>query len=356
MWPAALQWACILVTLAALDRGMPLLPSSLPSFVPTALTASFFALMAVRSRLFSVLNNQRPTPLSERKEIAEGTRPSWMPPPIVFPFVWGTIAMLRTLSSTLIWRQAGAFLTPPIAALMLHLSIGDTWNTIQNVDRRRGTAASVVLLVLASSIAANRLYFAALPIAGWILLPQTMWLSVATVLVCDIWRLNGCEPLYPNYDGYPSGLGDSVLSEVKAALKEDPSLARWKRQVAQLKTVYEEIGDDPFFFEGKTELYFGATGRTPREFDPDKSAFWSYISLEDILEHDCDTLDGCKYVRPLEQSDDIFQDNNFFLGSYDLVWFMREMELTSRRLENRLIDIDQRLDRLERKIDSLPSS
>ena len=71
-----------------------------------------------------------------------------------------------------------------------HLSIGDTWNTINNVEARLGTAFGGVLFVLASVIYAVKMYFGVSKTAGLILLPSAIWLSVATCLVYSIWHIN----------------------------------------------------------------------------------------------------------------------------------------------------------------------
>jgi tryptophan-rich sensory protein len=48
-----------------------------------------------------------------------------------------TIAVLRCVSSTMVWEACGRnLLAPPLLAMMAHLCIGDTWNTINNVEGR----------------------------------------------------------------------------------------------------------------------------------------------------------------------------------------------------------------------------
>ena len=54
-----------------------------------------------------------------------------------------------------------------------------------------------IFLVLGSVFGATMSYYRAVPMAGYILAPSCAWLSVATVLVCSIWSLNGKEALYP---------------------------------------------------------------------------------------------------------------------------------------------------------------
>ena len=93
--------------------------------------------------------------------------------------------------------------------MMAHLSIGDTWNTINNVEQRLGTAFFGVLFVLGSVIATVGKYYEALPLAGKVLAPSAVWLSVATVLVFSIWRLN-----FENFN-YPSLLPSVEEGDVK---------------------------------------------------------------------------------------------------------------------------------------------
>lgn len=87
-------------------------------------------------------------------------RPSWMPPPLAFPIVWTTIGVLRTVAAVMIWEAVGRqLLVVPLAAYCLHLSIGDTWNTINNVENRLGTAVLGVGFVWASAVTVDYLYF-----------------------------------------------------------------------------------------------------------------------------------------------------------------------------------------------------
>lgn len=55
-----------------------------------------------------------------------------------------------------VWEALGCNLaTGPIAAMVLHLSIGDTWNHINNVEKKLGVAVSVVFLVVSGDQAAG---------------------------------------------------------------------------------------------------------------------------------------------------------------------------------------------------------
>ncbi|NEP76323.1 tryptophan-rich sensory protein, partial [Okeania sp. SIO2G5] len=70
--------------------------------------------------------------------------------------------------------------------------------TIFTVEGRLGTAVPMVILGPLLSVAVVTIsYYQILPLAGWIILPSWIWLTVATVLCISIWQLNGKDPLYP---------------------------------------------------------------------------------------------------------------------------------------------------------------
>ena len=166
------------------------LPGKIVSTLPSVLVGVFMLFMSLRSRFFSPLDNSRPTPSKEDPVFRDRLRPSWTPPPLAFPVIWSTIALLRTFSTVLIFQSTGTLLCNPIFALMAHLSIGDTWNSINNVEKRLGTAVLGVAFVWASAVYATYLYYKTLPLAGKILAPSCVWLTVASLLVYSIWRMN----------------------------------------------------------------------------------------------------------------------------------------------------------------------
>ena len=175
--------------------------------LPTIVVPFIFLFLSLRSRIFSFLPASRPPrggfeneegkpKAPVRKEVK---RPAWTPPGIAFPFIWLTISVLRASSSTLIWRTCGKTLFSfPLLVLVAHLCIGDTWNCITNIEQRLGFSALTVLIVLASVYSEVAVYFTTLPLAGYLLAPSAVWISIATVLTWTIWRMNEPnEPLLP---------------------------------------------------------------------------------------------------------------------------------------------------------------
>lgn len=179
---------------------------------PFAAAAFVFYAASLKSRVFNPLNNSRPD-LSKAVGGGEGgaaspgfrdrVMPSWTPPGVLFPIMWILIiGPLRAYSSALVVSSTGAFFTLPTMAFVLHLTIGDIWNTINNAERRYGAAVVGVLCVVVSAANAAYQYSTVDPTAGELLGGTCLWLVTAAALIADTWRLNPAEngervPLYP---------------------------------------------------------------------------------------------------------------------------------------------------------------
>lgn len=167
-----------------------------------ALVGAWFGFNALKSRVFSPLNATRPKMDGEKTAIKERRRPAWMPPPLAFPVIWTTIAVLRAVSSVVVFGTTGTLNNPAHFAMLLHLSVGDTWNSINNAEKRLGTAVVGVCAVLASVYNVVYQYWSVSVKAGVLIAPSAVWISVATLLVYTIWKINPRadgtrEPLWP---------------------------------------------------------------------------------------------------------------------------------------------------------------
>ena len=191
-----LQIGVMILVLLGMEKLIMLIDhnSTFPSWFSTVLTALFFAVLSIRSRIFSLLDNTR-----SRTTYDQVIRPRWSPPPLAFPIVWMIIAVLRVISSVLVWQEMNhQFLVLPLILFVVHLALGDTWNTIFTVERRLGAAVPVVILgPWLSALVVTAVYWQTVPLAGMILSFSCVWLTVAAALVFRIWQLNGSEPLYP---------------------------------------------------------------------------------------------------------------------------------------------------------------
>jgi translocator protein len=177
--------------------------------VPFAVNFVLFYVFALKSRVFNPLANTRPKPSTLEIEAADDNkvtiRPSWTPPGFIFPIMWLLIiGPIRAVTSAMVYATTGSYACWPILALMLHLGIGDVWNTINNVERRYGASVSGVFLVWLSKAHAAYQYMQVDDgLAGKILAITLVWLTIASALITRTWQLNPdpttgkVEPLYP---------------------------------------------------------------------------------------------------------------------------------------------------------------
>lgn len=182
-----------------------------------------FAFLSLRSRVFSLFTASRPSQLKETNLRNTERRVSWMPPTYIFPIVWSIITILRSVSSVMIFNTLGKSLVNlPIAFLMWHLSTGDIWNAINNIDRRRGSSQIFVKLVWLSALLTNITYFSVNKTAGYVFLPTVCWLTIANVIVHQTWVLNGRDPIWPIYTSTKS---IDILNE---------KLRGWKKKIKKV--------------------------------------------------------------------------------------------------------------------------
>eukprot|EP00533_Pseudo-nitzschia_delicatissima_P013955 CAMPEP_0197273952 /NCGR_PEP_ID=MMETSP1432-20130617/11983_1 /TAXON_ID=44447 /ORGANISM="Pseudo-nitzschia delicatissima, Strain UNC1205" /LENGTH=309 /DNA_ID=CAMNT_0042739685 /DNA_START=26 /DNA_END=955 /DNA_ORIENTATION=+ len=164
--------------------------------IPFVANFFMFFIFALKSRIFNPMSNQRPQKdTKEIKAAVQRKMPEWTPPGVVFPIVWILlIGPLRAASSAiLVTGGLAPYASPAILALMLHLSIGDTWNTINNVERRYGTSMVGVACVWASAAYAAFQYSQVDALAGKLLSLPLIWLTIASSLIVRTWQINPSE-------------------------------------------------------------------------------------------------------------------------------------------------------------------
>ena len=131
----AAQMSFLFGFLAAIDAVLVCFPSV---EVPFAANVAFLYSFNLKSSLFSIL----PSSKIEGRKITDkdkGTQeynqrnvPKWTPPGIAFVFGWPLLTFgLRAVTGAMVVQASGGrYATPAIMSLMLHLSVGNLWNTV----------------------------------------------------------------------------------------------------------------------------------------------------------------------------------------------------------------------------------
>ena len=197
----ATQMALFAGIFKATDYALTLAPFQ----VPFAVNCVLFWMVALRSRVLNPLNNSRPkTDNLETEGSAKRNMPTWTPPGFIFPIMWILIiGPIRAATTAMVYNVTGSYANIAILSLMLHLSIGDCWNSVNNVERRYGASVVGGLLVWLSNAHAAYQYSQVSPVAGQLLCIPLVWLTVASALIIRTWQLNPDPqsgepyPLYP---------------------------------------------------------------------------------------------------------------------------------------------------------------
>lgn len=204
------QYALLVGALALVDK-----------WFPAPLVGLLFAFLSLRSRIFSLLDNSRPDRDAQEGKATpkDVKRPSWTPPGVAFPIIWLSITVLRAVSASLVYSETGSLISPPLRAFLLHLCVGDTWNTITNVEKRLGVSALASSLVWASVVNAVIAFKFVSNNACNILAPSAVWITIACLLSTNIWLLNDpkSRPLWPSPgDGQSAALRLSNFLQIQA--------------------------------------------------------------------------------------------------------------------------------------------
>lgn len=118
-------------------------------------------------------------------------KPSWTPPPPVFPVVWTTLYILMAIS---LWLLATSNPSPErkvaLMAFFVQLALNAMWSPVFFGLHATKAAMAVILALLGAiavcilaSLKVNRL-------AGWLLVPYILWVAYASTLNAGIVLMN----------------------------------------------------------------------------------------------------------------------------------------------------------------------
>lgn len=118
-------------------------------------------------------------------------KPSFNPPNWIFAPVWNTLYILMGIASYLVWRERKLKnVTPALSLYFIQLVLNFFWSLIFFELHQPGYAFVEVLIlwlfIFSTIISFSRINKA----AAWLLVPYISWVSFASLLNYEIWRLN----------------------------------------------------------------------------------------------------------------------------------------------------------------------
>lgn len=118
-------------------------------------------------------------------------KPSFSPPPIVFPLVWSVLYALMGVSVARIWRSERSLARRQSLRLYgVQLGFNFFWSLIFFNLQAYGFALLWLAALWALVAAMLRAFSRVDRAAAWLQVPYLLWVSFAAVLNAAVWRLN----------------------------------------------------------------------------------------------------------------------------------------------------------------------
>ncbi|WP_458188970.1 TspO/MBR family protein [Haladaptatus sp. NG-WS-4] len=115
------------------------------------------------------------------------SKPAFTPPGWLFGPVWTTLYLLMGIALFLVWRRGNRF---ALAVFAVQLALNAAW-TLVFFGMRWPAGGLVVIFALLVAIVATLFAFARVDRrAAVLLVPYLLWVSFATLLNYELWRLN----------------------------------------------------------------------------------------------------------------------------------------------------------------------
>lgn len=118
-------------------------------------------------------------------------KPSFNPPNDIFAPVWTTLYILMAIAAWLVWKQPpSAERSRGLQLFWIQLALNFAWSLIFFQLHLIGFALAGILMLWLAILATCLAFFGVSKPAGVLLLPYLAWVSFASLLNFEIWRLN----------------------------------------------------------------------------------------------------------------------------------------------------------------------
>lgn len=118
-------------------------------------------------------------------------KPAWTPPNAVFAPVWTALYVMMGIAAWTVWRHRHyRRTTVPLLLFVFQLVLNSLWTYIFFGLHRTGFAFLEISLLWIVLLATLIGFWRVRPAAGVLMIPYIVWVSFASALNFEIWRLN----------------------------------------------------------------------------------------------------------------------------------------------------------------------
>lgn len=117
-------------------------------------------------------------------------KPSWTPPNIAFPIVWGLLFAVNAWAGWLVWETVGTQSPLAFGLYVVSLALNAGWSFLFFGRRRMDLALVDVALLWLSLVAIIAVFWGLRPFAALLLIPYVIWVTIASALNLRMLQLN----------------------------------------------------------------------------------------------------------------------------------------------------------------------
>jgi tryptophan-rich sensory protein len=117
-------------------------------------------------------------------------KPPWNPPDAVFAPVWSALYVAMGVAAWLVWREARPESRRALVLFGLQLLFNALWMWLFFRWQLPGVALVEIVVLWALIAATIAAFYPVSRVAAVLLVPYLLWVSFATLLNLELWRLN----------------------------------------------------------------------------------------------------------------------------------------------------------------------
>ena len=124
------------------------------------------------------------------ENIDKFNKPSFTPPPIVFPIVWTILYILMGISSYIIYKENNTYKNKALKVYILQLIINVLWTIIFFRFKAFLLAFITIIILIVLTIIMIYKFYEINKLAGLLQIPYLIWLIIAAILSFYVLILN----------------------------------------------------------------------------------------------------------------------------------------------------------------------